>query len=287
VCVEVVPDQQNRDRQAAGVGSGAGRGSASRGSFYAHRAGRPGRAGRSAARTRRPCSGPGGHRYAVAGAAPHADHRDVAAVGVGLGGRRRHRVWLRPRRRVRRRAPPRSSHQGPGLLHPVGHHVLVPLDRPPGGNLAIPAMPSEQGGLLARCSSREGSARANILIRDSVHVWSGHPVPPAPRPAHASARWTFRRWAAAAMPGPSGPGLSARPMNKPCANTVPTNADPQTVNDDRVLIALPEPAASNRNCSRKARRSSVSPHPCTYPMHLAYRRARGPSALPTTGFNGQ
>lgn len=104
-------------------------------------------AGRSAARTRRPCSRPGRPPISGGGSGPARGPQ-----GSGRGGTRcgwsaaSTRIWLRPRRRVRRRAPPRSFHLRPGLLHPAGHHVLVPLDRPPGGDLEATAVPLEQGG---------------------------------------------------------------------------------------------------------------------------------------------
>lgn len=46
-------------------------------------------------------------------------------------------------------------------------------------------------------------------------------------------------------------------------------------------------AASNRNCSRKARRSSVSPPPCAYLMQSAYRRDHEASAPTTPRLEGQ
>lgn len=160
----------------------------------------------------------------------------VSAAGTRCGwSAASSRIRLRPRRRARRRAPPRSFHLRPGLLHPAGHRRLVSLDGTASGNLAGPAMPSEHRG-----DTLDGVA----LVEPPDQ---GHD----PR---------------------QGPGLV-----RPAVRDGPLEQFP----------GKRSAAASIGNSSRTARRSSVSPPPCVYLMHWAYRRDHAPSALPTPPFEGQ
>jgi hypothetical protein len=94
----------------------------------------------------------------------------------------------RPRRRARRRAPPRSFHLGPGLLHPAGDRRLVALHCPAGRHLAAPAVPLEQRGYTLHGVALVEPAPDEVLIRDRVQVWSGQPCVPALGAAAAALR---------------------------------------------------------------------------------------------------
>ena len=190
----------------------------------------------------------------------------------------------RLRRRSSRRGPPPSFYPRPGLLLPHLDRAVVALDGPPRAQLASPAAAAAAGTRSPDGVLHPELPATRSRTRASVHRWSSHPAASGPASSASIQRGqllliqpALRRLPPGRQPGQAAslPGLPP-PPHRPLA-------DPQLRGDHRgrrpLLESLP---ASSRTCSRRLRPSAVSPPPCAYRMHPAYRRKPHTSAQRTS-----
>lgn len=98
------------------------------------------------------------------------------------------RSRLRPRRPARPHEPPLTFRARPHLLDPPGHRVVVPLRRPPGRDLAGPAVAHQQPA-HARDRACQVEAPADpVLTRPRVQRWSFQPCAAGPF-ANSASNW--------------------------------------------------------------------------------------------------
>ena len=182
----------------------------------------------------------------------------------------------RLRRRSSRREPPRCFYPRPGLLLPHLDRAVIALDRPARADLAGPAAPVQQVP-----DPRDGVLHPEL---------AGHQVAdPGQRPPLVF------------PPGGQRPGLQRQvqrgqlPLIQPALRRLPAGGQPgrpaacqacrhrrtdrSLTRSSAAITAAGAPcsnllAASSRTSSRRLRPSAVSPPPCAYRMHPAYRRSR-------------
>jgi hypothetical protein len=131
---------------------------------------------------------------------------------------------------------------------------------------------------MVYCSPNFAATRSRT--RASVHRWSAHPAAsgPASSAASSAASCCSSSRHCAACPreaSPAGPPACQACRHRRTDRSLTRSSSAITAAGTRCSNLL---AASSRTCSRRLRPSAVSPPPCAYRMHPAYRRKQHASA---------